>query len=63
MHGSKNVNHMRCGCSGSHLLIRLFVYLLHRQFAALCRQVVGHWTFRVDGEFGVEGESHFWEIP
>ena len=31
--------------------------------AELCRQVLGHWTVRVDGAFfGGAEESHFWEI-
>ena len=62
MHGSININHMRC-FSGSYLLVCLFVCLLNRLFAELCRQVVGHWTVRVDGALlGGTEESHFWEI-
>jgi hypothetical protein len=62
MHGSKNVNRMRC-CSGSYLLVCLFDCLLNLRFAELCRQVVGHWTVRVDGAFlGGAEDSQFWEI-
>ena len=57
MHGSNDVNHLRC-FSGSYLLVCFFVFLLNRLFVELCRQAI-----RVDGALlGEAEETHFWEI-